>query len=57
MLRMVGLGTNAARRVETTDQLPLTTSCRAGHAREDLNEAKRLAPYVNTISAVSKSSP
>jgi capsular exopolysaccharide synthesis family protein len=31
------------------DQLPLTTNVAQGTAREDLNEAKRLAPYVNTI--------
>jgi succinoglycan biosynthesis transport protein ExoP len=31
------------------DQLPLTTTVAQATAREDLNEAKRLAPYVNTI--------
>jgi capsular exopolysaccharide synthesis family protein len=50
MLRMVGLG----KKQEDTgpkppDQLPLTTTVAQATAREDLNEAKRLAPYVNTI--------
>jgi polysaccharide biosynthesis transport protein len=34
---------------KTPDQLPLTTTVAQATAREDLNEAKRLAPYVNTI--------
>ncbi|HKP84078.1 MAG TPA: polysaccharide biosynthesis tyrosine autokinase [Pyrinomonadaceae bacterium] len=50
LLRMVGLNQkspdNAAK---PPDQLPLTTSVAQATAREDLNEAKRLAPYVNTI--------
>ena len=48
--RMVGLGTQqpeAAAKVP--DQLPLTTNVAQATAREDLNEAKRLAPYVNMI--------
>ena len=50
ILRMAGLG-NRTPPVEskTPDQLPLTTSVAQATAREDLNEAKRLAPYVNTI--------
>lgn len=50
MLRMVGLR-NQTPPVEskTPDQLPLTTSVAQATAREDLNEAKRLAPYVNTV--------
>ena len=48
--RMVGLG---SKQQETgskpQDQLPLTTTVAQATAREDLNEAKRLAPYVNTI--------
>ena len=50
ILRMAGLG-NKTPPVEskTPDQLPLTTSVAQATAREDLNEAKRLAPYVNTI--------
>src|SRR6185369_9208664 len=39
------------------DQLPLTTSVAQATAREDLNEAKRLAPYVNTILAGLKVDP
>ncbi|HEX6649863.1 MAG TPA: GumC family protein, partial [Pyrinomonadaceae bacterium] len=50
MLRMVGLGNKppdvAAKK---TDQLPLTTTVAEATAREDLNEARRLAPYVNMI--------
>ena len=48
--RMVGLGSkpqDGAARVP--DQLPLTTTVAQATAREDLNEAKRLEPYVNTI--------
>src|SRR5688500_15703256 len=48
--RMVGLGDkpqNADSKVP--DQLPLTTTVAQATAREDLNEAKRLAPYVNTM--------
>src|SRR6185295_18480300 len=50
MLRMVGLG-NKAPQAESKppDQLPLTSSVAQATAREDLTEAKRLAPYVNTI--------
>ena len=50
ILRMAGLG-NKTPPVEskTPDQLPLTSSVAQATAREDLNEAKRLAPYVNTI--------
>ena len=58
MLRMVGLGskpqTNEAKQ---PDQLPLTTSVAPASSREDLNEAKRLAPYVNTILAGLKVDP
>jgi len=49
MLRMVGLGKAPDTTSKPPDQLPLTTSVAQGTAREDLNEAKRLAPYVNTI--------
>ncbi len=50
MLRMVGLGSNPQdNSTKTPDQLPLTTTVAQATAREDLNEAKRLAPYVNTI--------
>jgi succinoglycan biosynthesis transport protein ExoP len=48
--RMVGLGSKPPDAgSKPADQLPLTTSVAQGTAREDLNEAKRLAPYVNTI--------
>jgi capsular exopolysaccharide synthesis family protein len=50
LLRMVGLSKKSP---DTTakqpDQLPLTNTVAQATAREDLNEAKRLAPYVNTI--------
>jgi capsular exopolysaccharide synthesis family protein len=50
MLRMVGLGkTQEDTGPKPPDQLPLTTTIAQATAREDLNEAKRLAPYVNTI--------
>jgi capsular exopolysaccharide synthesis family protein len=48
-LRMVGLGSKPQETPKPNDQLPLTTSVAQATAREDLNEAKRLAPYVNTI--------
>jgi capsular exopolysaccharide synthesis family protein len=48
--RMVGLGSNPPQSgVKQPDQLPLTTSVAQATAREDLNEAKRLEPYVNAI--------
>src|SRR5215216_895254 len=48
--RMAGLGnTSQDNGPKTPDQLPLTTTVAQATAREDLNEAKRLAPYVNTI--------
>src|SRR5215218_7159515 len=48
--RMVGLGSVPQdNSPKTPDQLPLTTTVAQATAREDLNEAKRLAPYVNTI--------
>ena len=49
MLRMVGLGKPPDASSKPPDQLPLTNSVAQATAREDLNEAKRLAPYVNTI--------
>ncbi|HWF89363.1 MAG TPA: polysaccharide biosynthesis tyrosine autokinase, partial [Pyrinomonadaceae bacterium] len=51
LLRMVGLGRKPQETAKPPDQLPLTTSVAQATAREDLNEAKRLAPYVNTILA------
>lgn len=50
MARMFGFG-NKPQPVETKppDQLPLTNSVAQASGEEDLNEAKRLAPYVNTI--------
>ena len=48
--RMVGLGSQQPEAAtKAQDQLPLTTNVAQGTAREDLNEAKRLAPYVNMI--------
>ena len=48
--RMVGLGSKPQdSESKPPDQLPLTTTVAQATAREDLNEAKRLAPYVNII--------
>src|SRR5215217_2189546 len=47
--RMVGLGKAPDPAAKVPDQLPLTTTVAQATAREDLNEAKRLAPYVNNI--------
>src|SRR5690349_2990725 len=50
LLRMVGLGsTPPANTTTQPDQLPLTTSVAQSTAPEDLNDARRLAPYVNAI--------
>ncbi len=51
MLRMVGLGSKPPANTSTqSDQLPLTTtSVVQTPTQEDLNEAKRLAPYVTVI--------
>ena len=56
--RMVGFGSKPANpESKAPDQLPLTTSVAQATAREDLNEAKRLAPYVNMILAGLKVEP
>src|SRR5689334_59156 len=47
--RMVGLGKAPDPAKKAPDQLPLTTTVAQATAREDLNEAKRLEPYVNGI--------
>jgi capsular exopolysaccharide synthesis family protein len=48
--RMIGLGSKSPDSGnKQADQLPLTTSVAQATAREDLNEAKRLEPYVNAI--------
>ena len=50
LLRMAGLGNKSPDTgAKPPDQLPLTNTVAQATAREDLNEAKRLAPYVNTI--------
>ena len=49
LLRMVGLGKAPDPALKPPNQLPLTTTVAQATAREDLNEAKRLAPYVNNI--------
>jgi len=50
LLRMIGLGSKPPDTgSKPPDQLPLTNTVAQATAREDLNEAKRLAPYVNTI--------
>src|SRR5690349_8811267 len=57
LLRMIGAGSKPPETAKTPDQLPLTTSVAQATAREDLNEAKRLEPYVNTILAGLKVEP
>lgn len=58
LLRMVGLGNKPPDTgAKPPDQLPLTTAVAQATAREDLNEAKRLEPYVNTILAGLKVEP
>ena len=50
ILRMAGIGGSTPDAgSKTPEQLPLTNSVAQATAREDLNEAKRLAPYVSTI--------
>ncbi len=50
MKRMVGLGSEPQDAgPKSPDELPLTNSVAQATAREDLNEAKRLAPYVGMI--------
>src|ERR1043165_7348997 len=49
LLRMVGLGKAQDPASKPPDQLPLISTVGQATAREDLNEAKRLAPYVNNI--------
>ncbi|HEX5966297.1 MAG TPA: polysaccharide biosynthesis tyrosine autokinase [Pyrinomonadaceae bacterium] len=50
LVRMVGLGKESQDAGATpADQLALTNSVAQATAREDLNEAKRLAPYVGMI--------
>ena len=57
-LRMVGFGSKPQDTgPKPPDQLPLTTTVAQATAREDLNEAKRLEPYVNTILAGLKVEP
>lgn len=57
LLRMVGLGKAPDPAAKPPDQLTLTTTVAQATAREDLNEAKRLEPYVNTILAGLKVDP
>lgn len=56
--RMVGLGSKPPENVpHQPDQLPLESSIAQATGPEDLNEAKRLAPYVNAIVAGLKVEP
>ena len=56
--RMVGLGGKQPNEgVKPPDQLPLTNSVAQATAREDLNEAKRLAPHVGIILSSLKVEP
>jgi capsular exopolysaccharide synthesis family protein len=58
LLRMVGLGSKPQDTGhKPPDQLPLTNTVAQATAREDLNEAKRLEPYVNSILAGLKVEP
>ena len=57
LLRMTGLRSRPQETAKPPDQLPLTASVAQATAREDLNEAKRLAPYVSTILAGLKVEP
>ena len=56
-LRMVGLGGKPQETPKAPALLPLTTRVAQATAREHLTEAKRLAPYVNTILAGLKVEP
>jgi polysaccharide biosynthesis transport protein len=49
IMQMVGLRKQLDSPNKQPDQLPLTTSVAQESSREDLTEAKRLAPYVATI--------
>jgi polysaccharide biosynthesis transport protein len=49
ILRMAGFGNAPPAPSKTQEQLPLTVGVAPATSREDLNEAKRLEPYVNTI--------
>ena len=58
LLRMAGFGSKPPENVpHQPDQLPLTTSVAQATGPEDLNDAKRLAPYVNAIVAGLKVEP
>ncbi len=58
LARMVGMGNKQQpAEAKQPDQLPLTNSLAETNAPEDLNDAKRLAPYVNTILASLKVDP
>ena len=57
VLQMVGLRKPPQPVTKPTDQLPLTTTVAQGTGQEDLNEAKRLAPYVGAILAGLKVEP
>src|SRR6185369_16271705 len=49
VLQTLGLRKDPAVHAKNTDQLPLTTAVADASAKEDFNEAKRLAPFVNEI--------
>lgn len=49
LLRVFGAGGKEASKDAEKDELPLTTSVAPAVSREDLAEAKRLAPYVNAL--------
>jgi polysaccharide biosynthesis transport protein len=57
LLHMVGLRKTQEPSSKPSEQLPLTNSVAQETAREDLNEAKRLAPFVSTILAGLKVEP
>lgn len=57
ILQMVGIRKVTEATTKQPDQLPLTNSVAQDTSREDLNEAKRLAPYVSVILAGLKVEP
>ncbi|HSE20838.1 MAG TPA: polysaccharide biosynthesis tyrosine autokinase [Pyrinomonadaceae bacterium] len=57
ILQMVGLRKPPEPDAKPQEQLPLTNAVAQDTSREDLNEARRLAPYVNSILAGLKVEP
>ncbi|MBC7929971.1 MAG: polysaccharide biosynthesis tyrosine autokinase [Rubrivivax sp.] len=51
LMKTIGVGDPAAPLTAPKDELPLTSSVAPAVSREDLAEARRLAPYVNALQA------